>query len=100
VYNLYCDYESDHRGRYKVIIGSPVKSIDFTPEGLTGKRIPRTKYAVYKRSGKLPYVVLETWNAVYHEKKYTRKFLADFDFYDMNAYDPQNVRVEVNVSIK
>jgi predicted transcriptional regulator YdeE len=100
VYNLYCDYESDHHGRYRVIIGNPVKSINFTPEGLTGKRIPRSRYAVYKQTGKLPYIVLETWNSVFREKKYARKFLADFDIYDMNAYDPQHARVEINISIK
>ena len=100
VYNLYCDYESGSSGRYRVIIGSPVKSIDHIPEGLTGKRIPKTKYAVYQQTGRLPYVVIETWNQVYREKKYVRKYLADFDVYDMNAYDPQQARIEIHVSIK
>ena len=100
VYNLYCDYESDANGRYRVIIGNPVKSIDHVPEGLTGKKIPKSSYAVYRLSGKLPYVVLETWNHIYQEKRYERKYLADFDIYDMKAYEPHNAVVEVNVSIK
>ena len=100
VYNLYCDYESDANGRYRVIVGNRVKSIERIPEGLSGLRIPKSKFAVYRVEGRLPYVVLETWNEIYREKGYSRKFMADFDVYDMNAYDPQNARIEINVSVK
>lgn len=100
VYNLYCDYESDHSGRYRVVLGHPVKSIDRIPEGLFGKKFPRSKYAIYHRLGKLPYVVFETWNHIYREKEYQRRYVADFDIYDMNAYDPVKARVDICVSIK
>lgn len=100
VYNLYCDYESDHSGRYRVIIGNLVKSIDRVPEGLIGRKFPRSRYAVYQRVGKLPYIVAETWNQIYKEKGFERKYVADFDIYDMNAYDPEKAKVDICVSIK
>lgn len=100
VYNLYCDYESDHSGRYRVIIGNLVKSIDRVPEGIIGRKFPKSKYAVYHQTGKLPYVVFETWNHIVKEKKFERRYLADFDVYDMNAYDPENAKIDIFVSIK
>jgi predicted transcriptional regulator YdeE len=100
VYNLYCDFESDHSGRYRVILGNLVKSIERIPKGLTGRKFPKSKYAVYHLTGKLPYVVVETWNNIYQEKRFQRKYLVDFDIYDMNAYDPEMAKVDICVSVK
>ncbi len=100
VYNLYCDYESDHSGRYRVILGNLVKSIDRVPEGLIGRKFFRSRYAVFHQVGKLPYIIFETWNYIYKEKKFERKYRADFDIYDMNAYDPEKAKVDIYVSIK
>jgi len=100
VYNLYCDYETDHSGRYMVILGNPVSSIDRVQEGLIGRKFPKSKYALYRSEGKLPYIVTETWNKIYRETGFVRRFMADYDIYDMNAYDPKNVRIETYVSVK
>jgi predicted transcriptional regulator YdeE len=100
VYNLYCDYESDHSGWYRVILGHTVKSIDVIPDGLVGRKFPESNYAVYHSEGKLPYVVLDTWNQIYGEDKFERKYLVDFDIYNMNTYDPEKAAVDIFVSIR
>jgi len=100
VYNLYCDYESNHSGRYRVILGHSVKSIDHVPAGLTGRKFTKSNYAVYHSIGKLPYVVVDTWNQIYRESRFKRRYLVDFDIYNMEAYDPEKAAVDIFVSIK
>lgn len=100
IYNVYCEYETDSEGSYKVILGNRVNSIDYVPPGLEGISIPKSKYALYHLEGKLPDVVYNTWQRIHHEKSYERRFSADFDVYNPNSYDPLKARVDIFVSIK
>lgn len=99
VYCLYTEYESDYNGAYTAIIGCRVTSLENIPSGLIGKTIPKSKYLVYKSTGKLPECVGKTWRQIW-QSDINRKYTADFDVYGQKAQNPENAEVETYVSIR
>jgi predicted transcriptional regulator YdeE len=47
-------YEGDYTKPYSWILGCEVSSLDEIPEGLVGKVIPESKYAVFTTQGEFP----------------------------------------------
>jgi predicted transcriptional regulator YdeE len=100
IYYVYTDYESDHHSPYTAIVGCMVSSLANMPDGMTGKKIPAGKFAKYSAAGKIPEIVVEIWNSIYAEGNYERSYMADFDLYKSTSFDPNNMNIEVYVSIK
>lgn len=100
IYCIYTDYEGDFNAPYTVILGCKVLSIDENlANGFVGKTIPKTKYQVYKSTGKLPDCVGETWNKIW-KSDIDRKYVADFDLYGAKSQDPNHAEVDTYVSVK
>jgi predicted transcriptional regulator YdeE len=98
IYCVYTEYESDFNAPYTTIIGCRVGSFDHIPTGMSGIRIPDSKYQVYKSSGKLSECLAKTWVDIW-ESDINRKYAADFDIYGEKAWDPDNAEVDTFVSI-
>ena len=100
IYCIYTDYEGDFNAPYTVILGCKVLSIEENlANGFVGKTIPKTKYQVYKSTGKLPDCVGETWNKIW-KSDIDRKYVADFDLYGAKSQDPNHAEVDTYVSVK
>jgi predicted transcriptional regulator YdeE len=79
---VYTDYESDHNDYYTAILGCKVSSIEYLPEGFTGKAIPAARYRVYDPKGKFPESIGATWQHIWQDE-INRTYTADFDIYDL-----------------
>ena len=99
VYCIYTDYESDANGAYTTLLGHKVSSLDNIPEGLTGKEIPASNYHVFPSKGKLPDIVIQTWQNIW-SSGIDRAYVADFERYKSDSAEPENAEVETYVSVK
>ena len=97
VYGLYHKYHSDFRGVYSLLIGVQVKTLDRTPENMSGVTIPEGRYLVFSSPGASPDVVVETWENVlaYFENPsdLKRAYTADFE-----VYYPDHLEIHIAIS--
>ena len=98
VYCIYTDYEDGPNGHYTTIIGARVNSLERTPEICIGKNIPASKYRVYVSQGRIPEVVMKTWQEIWNSDT-PRKYQADFDVYGERSQDPEDAEITTYVSI-
>ncbi|MBS1513776.1 MAG: effector binding domain-containing protein [Bacteroidetes bacterium] len=97
---IYTDYEKDYTAPYNYIYGCRVSSVDFIPEGMIGKIIPASKYAVFAVRGKMPDVIVNLWKYIWKEFDSQRAYIADFEVYGKKSQDRENSEIEVYISIK
>jgi len=98
LYCVYTDYESDHTDYYTAILGCKVTSIEYLPEGFTGKAIPAGKYNVYTPQGKFPENIAVTWQHIWDTAQ-GRIYTADFDVYDVAGKSFEEIEPKVYVAI-
>ncbi|PEK90022.1 AraC family transcriptional regulator [Bacillus mycoides] len=98
---FYSNYESDETGTYQFTIGTPVSSLEEVPENMTALTIPAATYAVFTtRKGPVSEVICETWEYIWQwSKENKRAFTTDFELYDENAVDPNNVQVDIYIAL-
>jgi predicted transcriptional regulator YdeE len=95
---LYTDYEGDYTKPYSWILGCEVSSLDEVPEGLVGKVIPESNYAVFTTQGGFPQGLIAAWQAVWKSHLH-RSYTSDFEVYHSD-FDPQdNPQVKVYIAI-
>jgi predicted transcriptional regulator YdeE len=95
---LYTDYEDDHTKPYSWILGCEVSTLDKIPEGLVGKVIPESKYAVFIAQGEFPQGLIAVWQAIWKANIH-RSYTSDFEVY-RPEFDPQkNPQVKVYIAI-
>jgi predicted transcriptional regulator YdeE len=69
------------------------------PEGLVGKVIPASKYAVYTTKEAFPQGLIAVWQAVW-KSKLARSYTSDFEVYPAD-FDPQkNPEVKLYIAIE
>jgi predicted transcriptional regulator YdeE len=96
---LYTDYEGDYTKPYSWILGCEVSSLDKIPEGLVGKVIPESKYAVFTTQGAFPQGLIAAWQAIWKSNLH-RSYTSDFEVY-RSDFDPQkNPEVKIYIAIK
>lgn len=96
---LYTDYEGDHTMPYSWILGCEVAHLDEVPQGLVGKVIPESKYAVFTTQGKFPEGLITAWQDIW-QSGLARTYTSDFEVY-RNDFDPkQNPQVKVYIAIE
>ncbi|MCQ6957393.1 GyrI-like domain-containing protein [Mucilaginibacter aquariorum] len=98
LYCVYTDYESDHNDYYVAILGCKVSSIEYLPEGFTGKAIPASKYMVFTPVGKFPANIAATWQHIW-QSGIERKYTADFDVYDVTGKAFEDIESKVYVAV-
>lgn len=96
---LYTDYEGDYTKPYSWILGCEVSSLEQVPEGLVGKVIPDSKYAVYTTQGEFPQGLIAAWQDIWRSNL-PRSYTSDFEVY-RSDFDPQrNPEVKVYIAIE
>lgn len=98
LYCVYTDYESDHNDYYTAILGCKVSSIEYLPEGFVGKAIAAGKYRVYAPEGKMPQSVGDAWQHIW-QADINRTYTSDFDVYDTNNEQFEDIDVKVYVAV-
>jgi predicted transcriptional regulator YdeE len=100
VLGVYTDYESDQNGKFSLIVGTEVTSLDDIPEGMTGITVPPAKYLEFNFEGKLPDVVTNAWQQIWKyfadNADYQRTFSTDFEVYDRKQPD----KVDIFIAVK
>ncbi len=95
---LYTDYEGDYTKPYSWILGCEVSTLDTIPEGLVGKVIPESQYAVFTTQGEFPQGLVSVWKAVW-ELPLSRLYTSDFEVY-RSDFDPiHQPQVQVYIAI-
>ena len=96
---LYTDYEGDYTKPYSWILGCEVSSLEQVPEGLVGKVIPDSKYAVYTTKGGFPQGLIAAWQDIW-KSNLPRSYTSDFEVY-RSDFDPQhNPEIKVYIAIE
>lgn len=96
---LYTDYEEDYTKPYSWILGCEVSSLDQVPEGLVGKIIPESRYAIFTTQGEFPQGLIFAWQDIW-KSDLPRIYTSDFEVY-RSDFDPQrNPEVKVYIAIE
>jgi len=96
---LYTDYEGDYTQPYSWILGCEVSSLDQIPEGLVGKMIPESTYAVFTTLGRFPEGLIAAWEAVWRSNL-SRAYTSDFEIYRADFDPEKNPEVKVYIAMK
>ena len=79
----YTNYESDHTGRYSLVIGSEVSSLESIPEGMVGLTIPAGAFLVFRAQGPMPSALIDTWTYIWdyfsRETRHERLYTVDYE---------------------
>lgn len=94
---LYTDYEGDYTRPYSWILGYEVSSLDEVPEGLVGKVIPESKYAVFTTQGAFPQGLIAVWQEIW-QSGLPRSYTSDFEVYPANFDPERNPEVKVYIA--
>lgn len=100
IYAVYTDYENGDAGKYTVIIGLPVKSLDDIPGDFVGREIHVGKNKKFISKGKMPEAVVKTWREIWQNKISQRAYRADVTVHGKKYYDGDNAEVETFISVK
>jgi predicted transcriptional regulator YdeE len=101
LYAVYCDYESDWRGAYTMVLGSAAKPDEAVPSGERRVRIPRGDYASFRASGAPAEAVWKTWMHINTEwpDRSRRRYIADFERYAPDAFAGGKVEADISVGL-
>lgn len=93
VYCVYCEYETDAKGAFTVLIGCAVDPDAEIPEGMMKLEIEAGRFFVFEPAGELPKSVFETWAEIW-SMPIDRLFQADFDRYGSDG------KVTIHVGVR
>ncbi len=96
---LYTDYEGDYTKPYSWILGCEVSSLDEVPEGLVGKVITESMYAVFTTKGEFPQGLIAVWQDIW-KSNLSRSYTSDFEVYRSDFDPQQNPEVKIYIAIK
>ncbi|MFP2905920.1 GyrI-like domain-containing protein [Pyxidicoccus sp. 3LFB2] len=101
VYAVYCDYESDYRGPYTMLLGVRADAATPVPEGMRKVVIPRGDYARFMARGDPAQALWRTWAHVWSqwERRGERRYAADFERHALAAMGQGLVEAEVVVGL-
>ncbi len=99
VFALYTDYEGDFTKPYSCIIGTEVSSLEDVPEGLAGKIIPASEYAVFASQGSFPEGLVDVWQKIW-TSSLNRSYTVDFELYGYDFHPQENPEVKVYIAVK
>ena len=99
IYAVYTDFESNEKGKYNFILGCMVKDISFIPDGMILKEIKPSNYSVFKEKGNVKLKLPEMWQRIWNTKL-NRKFIADFEIYNMENIMFDKADIEILIGIE
>jgi predicted transcriptional regulator YdeE len=80
-YAVYCDYESDWRGAYTLVLGVAAAADAPVPAGMRRVAIPPGRYARFSANGDPAQVIWQTWMHINTVWCGARQYLADYERY-------------------
>ncbi len=99
VYSIYTDYETDHTGKIRAIIGQKVTSLDKIPDGLIGREFKGGEYSKLVAKGEMPNAIVDLWKKVWKEgKELKRRYTADFEIYGAKSQNGADSEVDVFIA--
>ena len=96
---LYSNYEGDYTKPYDFTIGCRVSDTSDIPEGMTSKKIPASKFAVFTAKGKMPSCIVETWQKIWNSG-IERAYTGDYEVYDERSANPADSEVDIYIAVK
>ena len=101
VYAVYCDYESDSRGPYTLVLGVRADAGAPVPEGMRQAVIPSGHYARFMARGDPAQALWRTWAHVWEawERRGERRYAADYERYALASLGQGIVEAEVVVGL-
>jgi predicted transcriptional regulator YdeE len=94
---VYFDYESDHRGRYSLIVGHKVSSFDHAPKDMGRAMVRAGRYLRFPVEGPMPAALIEAWQGIWRffevSNEYERAYTTDYEVYGQSA-------VEIYIAVK
>ncbi|MDB6081643.1 MAG: hypothetical protein JWO53_915 [Chlamydiia bacterium] len=96
---VYTAYEGDYMKPFTYIIACEVSSLDVIPEGLIGKEIASSSYAVFTAKGLFPQSMMQAWQKVWNAN-ITRAYRTDFEVYSPDFNPQASPEVKIYVSIQ
>lgn len=101
IYAVYCDYQTDYRGAYTMVVGVEADPAAEVSDGMRRVRIPSGRYAQFVASGDPTHVIWQTWSRINEQwlKRGERRYIADFERYAPGAMTPQKVQAEIVVGL-
>ena len=101
VYAVYCDYESDHRGPYTMVLGVAAGATTPVPAGRRRVRVPQGRYARFVANGDPHQVVWKAWMHINEQwdRRDRRRYLADFERYPADSTSGQEIHADVVVGL-
>jgi len=101
VYAIYTDYESDYTGKYTIIIGLKVNSLNHVPMGLVGREFEPIPFRQFTAKGPMPGAVVEAWKEIWkNDKELNRSYQYDYEVYGAACQNGENSVVDIFVGIK
>lgn len=95
LYCMYTNYEKDHTKPYSTILGCKVSSLDFIPEGMSGKRVEEAHYSIVTAKGNIMEgMVFAEWVKIWNSTL-SRTFTADYEVYGEKAQNLENAEVDI-----
>jgi predicted transcriptional regulator YdeE len=100
-YAVYCDYQSDYRGPYTLLLGVAVKHGAPVPDQMRRTRIPSGHYASFHVEGDPAQVIWQTWQHINErwDARNQRRYVADFERYAPEALPGGAVKADVVVGL-
>jgi predicted transcriptional regulator YdeE len=94
---VYTDYERDHRGGYRLVVGAEVAGVDELPAGMVAVTVPAGDYLVFAARGPMPDALVVTWRRVWEYFEHAparRAYTADLE-----VHYPAGSAVDVCVAL-
>ena len=92
VHAVYCDYESDVSGPYRLLLGRGVEPAEPPPSEIEVITVPEGDYLVFSCVGPMPGAVLEGWCRIWQffaePGAPRRAYTADFELYQSETASP------------
>lgn len=101
IYAVYCDYETDERGPYAMVLGVASEAGAAIPAGMRRVRVPFGEYASFAVQGDPAKVVWQAWMHVNTdwEGRKRRRYIADYERYATATLTPTTVEAEIVVGV-
>ena len=96
---VYTDYESDQNGMYRISATVELEPAEEVPDGLEVVSVPAGRYMVFRETGQMPDIVMDTWQRIWDhfeepEQTMKRTFVGDVEVY------PSDTEVVVYIGIQ
>ena len=95
---VYTDYEGDHRGGYRLVVGAEVAGADEVPAGMVAVTVPAGDYLVFAARGPMPDALIATWRRIWEYFEHApvrRAYTADLE-----VHYPAGSAVDVCVALR